>query len=262
MASEHSSKQCFICSESNENSLHEHHIVPREYGGSDREGNLTDLCANCHQAIHKLQDSRFFERLREHFMSESVVNGMDIDGEKVLPKDSHGRSLPDNEHVKKRADLVIIGYDAFKNGSYKELLQDWQFFDADSIIERVESRENDIREQFSHIRDRHEKYDLKDDWNGSYDIEPDNIRTGAWVIIDTETDNTFRSRRLTDQHNDRIYQQLHCGYCHRVFNGTEEANLAQHLRVRHRVSDPYDPVDKPIGRFEKGAEVYDRNFGN
>lgn len=54
---------CFICGDQKPNSIETHHIVPRRYGGSDRDENLVDLCASCHSAIEKLYDERFYETL-------------------------------------------------------------------------------------------------------------------------------------------------------------------------------------------------------
>ena len=55
--------ECFICGDSTPSRLQIHHIVPRRYGGSDREENLVRLCASCHQAVEKIYDRRFYERL-------------------------------------------------------------------------------------------------------------------------------------------------------------------------------------------------------
>lgn len=54
---------CFICGEDNSVVLEEHHIVPRRYGGTDDEENLVTLCANCHSAVEKLYDKRFYREL-------------------------------------------------------------------------------------------------------------------------------------------------------------------------------------------------------
>lgn len=55
--------KCFICGTDAKSTLQEHHIVPRRYGGSDRDENLVTLCASCHQAIEKIYDDRFYEML-------------------------------------------------------------------------------------------------------------------------------------------------------------------------------------------------------
>lgn len=57
------SDRCFICGEDNPNVLEEHHIVPRRYGGGNDVENLVTLCANCHTAVEKLYDERFYHKL-------------------------------------------------------------------------------------------------------------------------------------------------------------------------------------------------------
>lgn len=54
---------CFICGDDNQNALQTHHIVPRRHGGSDKDENLVRLCANCHQAIERLYNKRFYRKL-------------------------------------------------------------------------------------------------------------------------------------------------------------------------------------------------------
>jgi hypothetical protein len=55
--------KCFICGDPNENAIQTHHIVPNRHGGSDKDENLVDLCANCHQAIERVYDKRFYQAL-------------------------------------------------------------------------------------------------------------------------------------------------------------------------------------------------------
>lgn len=55
--------KCFICGDSRENSLEEHHIVPRRFGGGDLDDNLVTLCASCHSALEKIYDDSFYKRL-------------------------------------------------------------------------------------------------------------------------------------------------------------------------------------------------------
>jgi len=57
------SEHCYICGEARQNSLEEHHLVPKRYGGSDSQKNLATLCASCHSAIEKLYDDAFFKRM-------------------------------------------------------------------------------------------------------------------------------------------------------------------------------------------------------
>jgi len=47
-------KPCYVCTNTDE-SIHMHHIIPREYGGLN--GPVVPLHANCHNRIHKLADA-------------------------------------------------------------------------------------------------------------------------------------------------------------------------------------------------------------
>lgn len=70
---------CFICGEEVPHGIHSHHVVPQEYGGSDEEQNLVDLCASCHSAIHKMYGQRFYRELgvTKPDTSESVCSVSD-----------------------------------------------------------------------------------------------------------------------------------------------------------------------------------------
>lgn len=45
---------CWICSD--RASLHNHHIIPQAYGGTD--GPQVTLCASCHNGVHHVADGR------------------------------------------------------------------------------------------------------------------------------------------------------------------------------------------------------------
>lgn len=45
---------CWVCLENV--SLHEHHIIPQCYGGTD--GPTVTLCATCHNGVHNVSDGR------------------------------------------------------------------------------------------------------------------------------------------------------------------------------------------------------------
>lgn len=64
-------KQCRICGTDNQTVLETHHIVPRRYGGNDKNENLVVLCSNCHTAIEKIYDDRFYEKLGFNPRSQS-----------------------------------------------------------------------------------------------------------------------------------------------------------------------------------------------
>lgn len=71
--------KCYICGDNRENSLEKHHIVPRRYGGSDRDSNLVTLCASCHSAIEKIYDDSFYERLGVKKPTDGEIELEEID---------------------------------------------------------------------------------------------------------------------------------------------------------------------------------------
>jgi len=40
--------------------MEQHHVLPRRFGGSDREENLVTLCGSCHRAVESIYDKRFW----------------------------------------------------------------------------------------------------------------------------------------------------------------------------------------------------------
>lgn len=89
------SDRCFICGYDNPNGLEEPHVVPGRFGGTDLPENLVTLCASCHQAVEKLYDGRFYERLR---VSDPAGEDDPLelaDGERVSEDEALDRKLPD-----------------------------------------------------------------------------------------------------------------------------------------------------------------------
>lgn len=84
-----SNTECFICGDDRPNSIETHHIVPRRYGGSDRDENLVDLCASCHSAIEKLYDDRFYQALGVESPADtgSVIYNQLHDGQEISNED-------------------------------------------------------------------------------------------------------------------------------------------------------------------------------
>jgi len=86
---------CFICGESRPNSIEQHHIVPRRFGGSDDSENLVGLCASCHSAVEKLYDRRFYDKLgvkKAATSSTCALDGCTATADKTL--DNHGDNFP------------------------------------------------------------------------------------------------------------------------------------------------------------------------
>lgn len=55
------SEDCHFCDQ--ESPIEQHHIVPRRFGGSDKEENLVSVCSNCHNKLEKLYNKRFYNQL-------------------------------------------------------------------------------------------------------------------------------------------------------------------------------------------------------
>lgn len=47
-------EHCWVCD--SPSSLHEHHMIPQAYGGTD--GPTVTLCASCHNGVHHVADGR------------------------------------------------------------------------------------------------------------------------------------------------------------------------------------------------------------
>lgn len=77
--------RCFICGEDNPNVLQTHHIVPSRHGGTDDSENLVRLCANCHQALERIYNARFYQEL-----------GLEDGGDNDRSGKEHDRGIPNN----------------------------------------------------------------------------------------------------------------------------------------------------------------------
>jgi hypothetical protein len=218
--------ECFICGDTNQNALHEHHIVPREYNGTDAPENTTMLCASCHQAIHKLYDDAFFDRLEDKLnlqLEGADRRPVDIDGAVVEPEKAANRGFPDNSpHAHKEPFTFKL-----------------QFEKLDSVIEDLgDAPEHDPRQDYAaYISDAlaAQSEEIKSHFNdGDCEHEPfvilaDNPRLEPRIRISTSGNRGFQKPA-----------RLHCSYCRTVFSSNEEAGMASHLRVRHGVEDPYE----------------------
>ena len=76
MSDQTNRESCYICGELVGHLLETHHIVPRRHGGSDNVENLVDLCPSCHQALEKIYDKRFYDRL-QHAL-ENNADGAEV----------------------------------------------------------------------------------------------------------------------------------------------------------------------------------------
>lgn len=60
-----SDEKCYICGFDADAALEEHHIIPRALDGSDADGNVVTLCANCHKAVTAMYGRWFFAEIWE-----------------------------------------------------------------------------------------------------------------------------------------------------------------------------------------------------
>lgn len=46
---------CYFCGSRDD--IERHHVIPRRFGGPDREDNLVDVCHDCHMKLERLYDN-------------------------------------------------------------------------------------------------------------------------------------------------------------------------------------------------------------
>lgn len=88
------SEPCFVCGYDNPNGIEIHHIVPRRFGGTDHPENTVHLCASFHQAIEKIYDDSFYERL--HIQSREDDIALLSSGEQIPEEESLDREIPED----------------------------------------------------------------------------------------------------------------------------------------------------------------------
>lgn len=247
------SVECFICGDHRPNSLEEHHIVPRRYNGSDEPENLVQLCSSCHSAIEKIYDESFYERLGAKSVEHSANEEIDPEGTKLEPHKTKDRKFPAGSvHISKENFSLNIAFSQFMYHPSQELISDY-YPESDLLIKRLEKSADEIISWFKNNKDT------------AYTVPPDDLRRTPMVrIVDThdihEFDSPVTSKgNISDSPGDfspqgqrnyapdlstnglltNDFQRLHCGYCHTVYSGNEHADLASHLRIKHRVEDPY-----------------------
>lgn len=238
--------ECFICGNHRPNSLEEHHIVPQRYNGSDEPENIARLCSSCHAAIEKLYDDSFYERLGVSAVEHSDEGELDIDGVKLEPHETKDREFPRAPvHVSREDFCINITISQFILHPTEDLIPD-HYPESDVLIKRLEKNTEKIIDFY-----KNSKINL-----GGYKIGPDNSRLTPLVQIVSSKDRYEPTEGLTPTTTDQRqrdhtvdinthptmsneFQRLHCGYCHSVYSEYEKADLAAHLRIKHRVEDPY-----------------------
>jgi len=248
--------ECFICGDHRPNSLEEHHIVPQRYNGSDEPENLVQLCSSCHAAIEKLYDDSFYQRLGVEAIEDSKITDIDTEGTKLQPRETKDRDFPtDPVHISKEKFCLNITFSQFMIYPTRDLISD-HYPESDVLIRRIKEDTDEITEHFRSFRKP-----------SSYTISPDDTRRTPIVqIVPTKDLSDFTSPSEQTKENAELglvstspssqkrdyaadinesglltgdFKRLHCGYCHTVYSGDEQADLAAHLRIKHRVEEPY-----------------------
>lgn len=101
-------ENCYFCPETE--CLQDHHIVPKEYNGSDSEDNLVTVCPTCHRKLHKLYNNRFYKKL-----------GVDSDTSEEKQSDSESNEQNPNDLVSTNTKLTnypdyIVSFDPTETG--------------------------------------------------------------------------------------------------------------------------------------------------
>lgn len=119
MSNQTNRESCYICGEPVGHLLETHHIVPRRYDGSDNAENLVDLCPSCHQAVEKIYDERFYDRLQTAFENDGsedkAKTSEEMANHKLVVKaivDLFGKEKIVLEEIEERLDTVTTKQEA------------------------------------------------------------------------------------------------------------------------------------------------------
>lgn len=69
----HPRDECYFC-EGGSDVLESHHIVPRRFGGSDRDHNLVQVCPTCHQKLERLYSERFYDAIGANSPADATAH--------------------------------------------------------------------------------------------------------------------------------------------------------------------------------------------
>lgn len=263
MTEQPAARQCYICGGDNPQTLQEHHIRPRAADGSDEPENTTWLCANCHDALHRLYDT--------NELADRVGIGLDDPeqrgGPKVDPRWSRDREIPEScPHVRFEDWHIEIGLwniekflDHWRNIPEWDRRTDAHFHgQTEYIVSVCEEHAEKVPIEFSGrertIDSGGEKITSRP---SEYVVTPEEKRVNPIVTLVEASSMTWSS----------TFQRLHCGYCHRVFTSEEHSDMARHLRMKHGITDIYDHAASEhshfnnASRFESPVAKLDRGPG-
>lgn len=236
-----SSEGCFVCGDRRSNSLEDHHIVPRRYGGTDSPENIVTLCASCHSAIEKLYDERFYETLQQRFAKEGGISWQEHQSPATLDaEESLDREIP-------RSSLHVIfesqqdGVEWYKAIRKKHLLGyekekgqgiGMNTYISDEVVEDdglTEERREELQESYEWVKETRTVTAPKGDSSS------EDMPTVPQIERKEETVWHKNKRPAPVEKLARI----HCGYCNAVFEKYEHAAAARHLRLSHGIDNAY-----------------------
>ena len=149
MSDQTNRESCYICGEPVGHLLETHHIVPRRHGGSDNVENLVDLCPSCHQALEKIYDKRFYNRLKNALDEKELAEPNTEDSKSKLRKKS---SLELVEDVEMSEEYRPMGSDSWYGASRKFVVDELQ-----REVSDIESDE-EAKEELKRLLDKGELY--------------------------------------------------------------------------------------------------------
>lgn len=208
---------CEVCGQSNPTTIETHHVVPRRYGGSDAPENLVKLCGSCHNAIERIYDERFYQRLETSQPARDEIGDVDRLGQTIGSRHSPDRTFPDNPvHISRS---VIEPHEAIE----LDIVNEETLASAGIITPLTDDEWEDGVREFA------EEEDVE------YDVEE---------VIEEGIDAYHY-----EQHRD--LELIHCGYCNTTFLPWNHADCAKHLQIKHHVSDPYLKENDNLSEWEQ-----------
>lgn len=255
-------ERCEICGQSNPSTLETHHIVPQRLGGSDYPENLVKLCGGCHNAIERIYDDSFYERLRINSERNVQFEGSEEAGEEAKPWEADSRQFPDSPKHVERVSMA-------PKRQWELGVLDEEVIEFETAAERIEHLKNEIK-------------DYEEELEAEAESEPEQefeTETEAELETEEEMDVGFANQRAALQESlhieadpippeERIEsceraienvkddfeadetiaieseftQVISCGYCNQVFAEYEPEAAARHIQLSHHIDDPYEAI--------------------
>jgi len=254
--------RCEICGQENPKTIETHHVVPQRYGGSDYPENLVKLCGSCHNAIERIYDDEFYQRLSStspQFADPDTDSdlGYSVPAERSLDREFPGHAMHVITETLHREEMVSLGVLDEEDLNRVTV----------TIGEKIEELKQELQEKQN---DRDQKQEPED---SNSLIVDSSLASGNWAIkkpishtrtvkrikngiehwesllddgytLDTEVDITS-----SEQIEGQDQEIIHCAYCDTIFPEWEAADAAKHLQLKHHIDNPYEEkeIEDPHG---------------